>query len=106
MTKKDMDFMIKKSDGIEPSNAYQRLKNEIDEKIYQNNKNIEIKEISTNKNKSIPNEDEDFYKTNKTRINSKTKKKHKKRKRKSSRNSELYTDKKICIEGCIGCNIF
>ena len=129
MTQNDANYMIKKLDDIDPSNEDPSIRNEInaikdiyrgikknlevieskpnDNKIKNNknefNQNIEMKEISNKKDKSISNEDEDFYKTNKPRINSKTKKKSKKRK--NSRNSEQYMDKKICIEGCIGCNI-
>ena len=124
MTQKDANYMIKKLDDIDPSNEDPSIRNEINaikdifRGIKKNLKVIESKpndnKIKNNKNefdknnktielKSISNEDEDFYKTNKPRINSKTKKKSKKRK--NSRNSEQYMDKKICIEGCIGCNI-
>ena len=124
MTQKDANYMIKKLDDIDPSNEDPSIRNEINaiKDIFRGiKKNLEVIEskpndnkIKNNKNefnknnktielKSISNEDEDFYKTNKPRINSKTKKKSKKRK--NSRNSEQYMDKKICIEGCIGCNI-
>ena len=126
MTQNDANYMIKKLDDIDPSNEDPSIRNEINaiKDIFRGiKKNLEVIEskpndnkIKNNKNefnknnktielKSISNEDEDFYKTNKPRINSKTKKQSKKRKRKSSRNSEQYMDKKICIEGCIGCNI-
>ena len=124
MTQNDANYMIKKLDDIDPSNEDPSIRNEINaiKDIFRGiKKNLEVIEskpndnkIKNNKNefnknnksiemKSISNEDEDFYKTNKPRINSKTKKKSKKRK--NSRNSEQYMDKKICIEGCIGCNI-
>ena len=124
MTQKDANYMIKKLDDIDPSNEDPSIRIEINaiKDIFRGiRKNLEVIEskpndnkIKNNKNefnknnksiemKSISNEDEDFYKTNKPRINSKTKKKSKKRK--NSRNSEQYMDKKICIEGCIGCNI-
>ena len=94
---KDIFRGIKKNlEVIESKPNDNKIKNNTNN-FNQNNKSIEMKSIS--------NEDEDFYKTNKPRINSKTKKKSKKRKRKNSRNSEQYMDKKICIEGCIGCNI-
>ena len=92
---KDIFRGIKKNlEVIESKPNDNKIKNNKNE-FNKNNKTIELKSIS--------NEDEDFYKTNKPRINSKTKKKSKKRK--NSRNSEQYMDKKICIEGCIGCNI-
>ena len=124
MTQNDANYMIKKLDDIDPSNEDPSIRNEINtiKDIFRGiKKNLEVIEskpndnkIKNNKNefdknnktielKSISNEDEDFYKANKPRINSKTKKKSKKRK--NSRNSEQYMDKKICIEGCIGCNI-
>ena len=134
MTTKDVDLMINKLDEFDHSNKDSTLKNEIDSlkdifkgmknnleireqkandiknknktnEINRNNKFTEMKDFST-KDRSPSNEDEEFYKNNKPRINSKTKKKHKKRKRKGSINSEKNMDKKICIEGCIGCNIF
>ena len=134
MTTKDVDLMINKLDEFDHSNKDSKLKNEIDSlkdifkgmknnleikeqrtndiknknktnEINRNNKFLEMKDFST-KDKSPSNEDEEFYKTNKPRINSKTKRRHKKRKRKVSMNSGKYMDKKICIEGCIGCNIF
>ena len=126
MTQNDANYMIKKLDDIDPSNEDPSIRNEINaiKDIFRGiKKNLEVIESKPNDNKiknntndfnqnnksiemkSISNEDEDFYKTNKPRINSKTKKKSKKRKRKNSRNSEQYMDKKICIEGCIGCNI-
>ena len=124
MTQNDANYMIKKLDDIDPSNEDPSIRNEINaiKDIFRGiKKNLEVIESKPNDNKiknntndfnqnnksiemkSISNEDEDFYKTNKPRINSKTKKKSKKRK--NSRNSEQYMDKKICIEGCIGCNI-
>jgi hypothetical protein len=45
--------------------------------INRNNKFTEMKDFST-KDRSPSNEDEEFYKTNKPRINSKTKRRHKK----------------------------
>ncbi len=134
MTTKDVDHMINILDEFDHSNKDSKLKNEIDSlkdifkgmknnleireqktndiknknktnEINRNNKFTEMKDFST-KDRSPSNEDEEFYKTNKPRINSKTKKRNKKRKRKVSINSEKHTDKKICIEGCIGCNIF